>query len=351
MTHPQGTFPVYVIEGPDCAGKTTLADAMVKYLNAEYLHLTYRFKDRMDKYHTAALEYVLKKAEQGPVILDRWWMSEIAYAAAFRGGTAWKRAGRMLDSVAQKHAFTYILCLPYDRDAYIEHHARSKEKRYADKPWALRGRNEKTDTMSPVYDAFADIEEWMGVRSDVIVYDFMTHGQDLEFACERIHRHASDRNAVLPLFLTARMDRRYCGPSDPDFVLIGDRSNPKGRHTTWPFVEHAHSSLWLHNFLEKQGIYNSQVGFMNPYTMDGRLWISKQMLDHFDSVGATLIPMGGQAREAMTSWERLPEGPPTLHHPSYYRRFGEKGLDKLVDQMKPFQRIGYPHDAAKRIGL
>ena len=112
-------YPIIVLEGPDGSGKTTLAKMLVDEYGFAYRHLTYRFKDRMHLYHWAALELCLKDAETGPVVLDRWWPSEIVYADVFRGGSKWPLWPRMLDRVALKHGVTYVWCIPSNEEGKL----------------------------------------------------------------------------------------------------------------------------------------------------------------------------------------------------------------------------------------
>ena len=77
---------IIVLDGPDAVGKTTLANKIVEmYPNTKYLHLTYRFKDKIFDYHTAAIRLASKWAKTHNVIIDRWWPTEAWYATVYRG--------------------------------------------------------------------------------------------------------------------------------------------------------------------------------------------------------------------------------------------------------------------------
>ncbi len=48
---------IIVLDGPDAVGKTTLAEAFLKkYPDTKYLHLIYRWQDKIFDYHTAAMK-------------------------------------------------------------------------------------------------------------------------------------------------------------------------------------------------------------------------------------------------------------------------------------------------------
>ena len=118
---------IIILDGPDGTGKTTLAERMCTELNAEYLHLTYRWKERIFDYHTAAIRYAARKRR--PIVIDRWWPSEAVYSKAFRGGSDWPLQGRMCDRVAKKFGVIYVYCLPDDVQSAVANHAELKQQR------------------------------------------------------------------------------------------------------------------------------------------------------------------------------------------------------------------------------
>lgn len=136
--------PIYILEGPDGVGKTSLGMALQQLTGAKYMHLTYRFKDKMDLYHSAAIRLVARAAAHQPVILDRWWISEIVYADAYRGGSKFYKTHFLLDHIADKLGAVYVMCLPKDRDLYLKHYN------------VLKGKREEMydEGMERVYDGF-----------------------------------------------------------------------------------------------------------------------------------------------------------------------------------------------------
>ena len=100
-----------IVDGCDGTGKTTLAQAICNRYNGVYMHNTYRWKDKMYLYHTAALHRALKLSKTRLVVIDRLWMSEAIYAEVYRGGSPWPHMGRMIDRIVRKHAGMYIIGL------------------------------------------------------------------------------------------------------------------------------------------------------------------------------------------------------------------------------------------------
>ena len=81
---------IYVIEGPDGTGKTTLSKAIAEKVGGEILHPGFNKKWNIEKYHKAFFKLATEFDEMGiPTILDRWAPSEHVYASVFRGGESY----------------------------------------------------------------------------------------------------------------------------------------------------------------------------------------------------------------------------------------------------------------------
>lgn len=169
-------YPIIVFEGPDGAGKTTLALEMQKYLGARYIHLTYRFKDRMHLYHYAAIRLAAHLAQHQPVVIDRWWPSEITYADAYRGGSKFAKYFTLLEHIANKMGVTYVYCLPQDKQKYLD---------YYEKLRGLRTDEELSrdplEGVSKVYDEYAGFYNWyFSIKENVCHYDMFLNFNDNE---------------------------------------------------------------------------------------------------------------------------------------------------------------------------
>lgn len=111
-------YPIFVLEGPDNGGKSTLAKNMAKLINAKIVHSTYRFKGRMMAYHLAQFRKALRLANKQPVILDRWWPSEIAYGNTFRSGPEVGFDQQLLIDLGKAYYVSYTYCMPTGWDTY-----------------------------------------------------------------------------------------------------------------------------------------------------------------------------------------------------------------------------------------
>lgn len=189
-------YPIIVLEGPDGAGKTTLARALQEYLGARYIHLTYRWKDKMHLYHGAAIRLCAHLAQNQPVILDRWWPSEIIYADAYRGGSKFAKYHLLLEHIASNLGVVYVFCLPGDRDRYLTHYNELKGKR----------QELYDEGMERVYDGYAyAIKHYFSLKENVFNYDMYLNFNDNEVSrgivmreiCQNILEMTEDQRSGL----------------------------------------------------------------------------------------------------------------------------------------------------------
>jgi hypothetical protein len=115
-------YPIFVIEGPDNSGKTTLANQLMAKTNAHYLHATYKFKGRMMLYHIALLRKAVRIAETRPVVLDRWFPSELVYGNVYRNGPEpeYHPNWMGLQWYARHLGISFTYCCPMRFEEYID---------------------------------------------------------------------------------------------------------------------------------------------------------------------------------------------------------------------------------------
>lgn len=108
---------IFVLEGPDCSGKSSLAKFLCNRLNAAYFHSTWS-EALSGEAQLQCLEKTLQNAEvcltvSGlDVVLDRHWPSESCYGNIFRNGYSHEHAERlsiMMLKLRDLHAI-YIYC-------------------------------------------------------------------------------------------------------------------------------------------------------------------------------------------------------------------------------------------------
>jgi thymidylate kinase len=197
----KSNYPIIVLEGPDGVGKTSLGLALQQHLGARYIHLTYRFRNKMDVYHYAAIRLCAHLAQKQPVILDRWWISEILYAEAYRGGSPFIKRHFLLEHIANAMGLTYVVCLPEDREQYLKHYMDVKQSRSE-----AELARDPPEGVEKVYDLYVDFyKTYMGLKENVMRYDvFSNFYPDKDFrdiairsTCQKIFEFTEDYRSTL----------------------------------------------------------------------------------------------------------------------------------------------------------
>ena len=207
-----GSHPIYVVEGPDGAGKTTLANKLAE--PSHVLHCGNRFHSMMVEYHMTICLQALALSKTGPVVIDRWWPSEIVYSAVFRGGTKFPEIGRMLDRVATKHGFVYVMCIPDDKEQYINSFNELKSTR-----------DEDFSDMSLTYDHYVDLCADFPSKMTVYYDRFDTETVNVDF----IRKVGEDHTKTI---IDHQVNTTWSGDPDPEVLVVGP-SNIEFRRSTW----------------------------------------------------------------------------------------------------------------------
>jgi hypothetical protein len=333
-----------VLEGPDGVGKTTLAKYLVDNYRARYLHLTYRFKDKMPLYQMAALHHAIYLAQKHdcPVIIDRWWPSEQLYAAEYRGGTPWPHLGRLLDRTFLRYG-VYIFCLPDELDLV----------NYAKKFEALKTNRvemyENTVGVARRYinlfygggllnenntycDQFSQSISGLSLREDVDEYQIIRHGNNLNDYCEQVMTRLQLQQLQVTKIVSFGCQNAVGNVVDPRFLFIGDRSNSKNKNYQWPFIAYQNCSLFLAQTLHQLQFNETTGAWVNINDKNGVVNVRK-ILKNNPTIKVILL--GSEAEKTYT----LEVGPSHnnsvrhIFHPQYYRRF-KKITDLVTDLRK-----------------
>lgn len=139
-----------VLEGPDGAGKTTLAKNLAKYFatsREETVYLHSRYHKNQWLYDCALVRRAIIASISGKnVVMDRSWIGDNIYGRIYRdGGGIWVRQH---DALLRRYGAVYAFCLPPRETVIAEH----KKKHAAGL--------EKFNTVDRIYDAYYDL--WHG---------------------------------------------------------------------------------------------------------------------------------------------------------------------------------------------
>lgn len=123
---PVKTNMIYILEGADGTGKSTLAAAIAKQTNAVVLHQTYNKTWNMKVYLQEIMSEAQTLAHHGiNIVLDRWAPSEIIYGNAFRKGPSFD-VEKMIDKYVRDPNIVWIYCY---NDKAVENHMDNANKR------------------------------------------------------------------------------------------------------------------------------------------------------------------------------------------------------------------------------
>lgn len=279
-----------ILDGPDGAGKTTLAKRICEKHNGKYFHLTYRWKNSMFEYHTAALHHALSLADKQLVIIDRLWMSEIIYATVYRGGSNWPHMGRMMDRVIRKHAGMYVLCFDESMKSHQDRFMKlkdSREEMYSDTTdvWALYYSLYHGDI--PVgfgSDYYSDLVSGPGLkrRGDVWKYSIDNEGRDIAGYVSRLCQCLEQRQADQALFGLKAEDPNFLGYApEADYLFLGNKlSSRQSRSIKWPFYVYCGNELFFTEQLSLIGFNETKACWTNVNEQQGLEIVSKLVEGH-----------------------------------------------------------------------
>lgn len=152
---------LYILEGADGTGKTTLSQEILAQTKGHLLHCTWKKEWDIKEYFHQIHEAALVLLQYQDVVLDRWAVSDYVYANAYRGGATFEPDDFMLNTMGiatavDKTMTRFIYC---SNDKAVENH---KEN--------MKIREEMFDDMSPVV---REYEKYMSeTKLDWTRYDF-----------------------------------------------------------------------------------------------------------------------------------------------------------------------------------
>jgi hypothetical protein len=312
---------IIICEGPDGAGKTTLANEFVK-LGFEYVHngAPQPGEDLFETYTKQILRFGLQD-----VVFDRLHLGEIIYGTIVRGKSLLTiEQIRLLNRLIYSRGATTFFCLPKFDTVFANWSARHGQE-YVRLPMHMR----------QIYDMYRSLlQEYQGLNHQVIDYE----------------------NYLGP--------NEWQTPRDTPFLNEGVIGNPKARYLfvgekaggphDLAFYSDQRSSHFLNECLWEAGYSESELAFTNAYTMNGqprRLAVLTGALQNREYKFGNLA---GPIRQAYRTFD----GPQTVitlgelahrrceieelehfqaPHPQYIKRFKSRQRWRYVELLKSFR--------------
>jgi hypothetical protein len=291
-----------ILEGPDGAGKTTLAQQLVHEFNAKLIrHDAQPERAEMFPYFINSLREAAK--HDGRVIFDRCWLSEPIYGAVLRNGG--DRVGinrRALDRVALGIGAVVIRCLPA-LDTVLENFNKNRHEQLP----------QKDEQMKAIYERY-EHSRWVQYVGRQYAYTYTRPGalgdlRDWLGACEFSNHGPGIGNWS-----------RGCT------LLIGDTPGSldpyRTRNLNWPFASNQGCSPWLSTQLEKFGHHEGRLYWINARRVYDRGRMGPERADFIASLSPErVIALGDVARRWCIDHS---VGHHHVSHPQYWKRFQAK---------------------------
>lgn len=159
---------LYILEGADGTGKTTLANKILEETKGHLLHASYKKDWNIKEYHDDIFSSALILLKYQDVIIDRWAVSEEVYSEAYRGGKSYSADDYIIGILSKNSIYDYsnikfIYCC---NDKIVKNHERNKTIR-----------KEMFDDISPVVNEYTKYIN--NTNINWIEYDFTKNDLDL----------------------------------------------------------------------------------------------------------------------------------------------------------------------------
>lgn len=306
---------VTIFEGPDGAGKSTLAQEYADLTGAKYIHHG-PYKSVTDRGLSRMFVESMLPALHGyqDVVLDRCWISEPIYADAFRNGNdrVGPGASRQLDRLAMRCGAVVVKCLP---------------------PWAhvkacFNGRKgeEYLEDDNQLLSVYGQYQHDLNTHLHEVEYDYTKHvGQSLSLVATGVRSMVEhQRNKNPPHKLCAHSAGNRLAP----ILLVGDsfaERKDQDPMYQWPFgsLSGVGCSKWLSRQLDEAAISEQSLCWINADELT-ELWLDQHPFK-------TVVALGDSAFSKLSAMGSRPYAPP---HPQYWKRFKHSLPYPLIDYLK-----------------
>lgn len=326
-----------ILEGPDGAGKSTLAARLVKDLDARYVHLgpLPGVSQGLARFYLEAMLPALLGYQN--VVMDRSWISEPIYGDVHRGGE--DRVGpiyaRMLERVALRCDPLLVLCLPDLPTCTANYRARKGQE-------LLR----HEEDLASVWRAYRQLlhaqrSTW-ALALPTTVYDYAQEdsGGGLYRAVRGVaqlggNKHRGEHGGMMPGRLEHPLDVATAGNLAAPVVLVGEgfanqkNHDPLQQH---PFVSFSGlgCSAWLTKGLLDVGMGEANLLWANA---DLGAETLRRVIAPFKR--ERIYALGAKAFEALDGLD----GVVPVTHPQHAKRFAYSKPYQLFEELRLLVKV------------
>lgn len=292
-----------ILEGPDCSGKTTLANVL--YSKIAQCRLTHYSSHDFPK----MLRHAVMSFNGMSDISDRFHLSHIPYDRYYRKTEPEILTVRMLDRVLLANNSLVILCIPpweVVRDQWM---ARRDQELIKDMA-----------TMRNIYDWYSDYEPVL----PHIRYDYT------EMCTSKLYKEITLTRSYNINRSTPNMGAGNSAPGN--ILLVGERCSSEAQLTI-PFIGQNNSGSWLTEQLEAADICESELYWINVHKPDGSSNLKNVQEVITQQLPSVICSLGGIASQVLESLDVNFE---PFAHPQYWKRFKHKYEYPLITFLKEF---------------
>ena len=320
-----------IIEGPDCAGKSTLAGRVVDLLrrtypgeHVEYRHCGVPTQHPLDEYVAPLLDY--RPGTGRHVVCDRWHVGETVYPAVLDRPTDMTNAVRAyVEAFLRSRGARLIYCQASYQHLVDCGIARDDPVDEVERVPAVRAAFDRAVAQTSLRTSAVDATRPIPGYLDDVARQVVAYGS-----------HAAAQAEVLNAF------RTYVGSPRPRLLLVGDRrgtpSHDLAEFGDWPaFVPRAGTSgdyllrtLTLDELrVHRHGLTIGDVGFANACDVDDvhALWLTLGR--------PSVVGLGNNAQRALREL-KVPYR--EARHPQYVRRFTHHDRVNYLQTLLPSTR-------------
>lgn len=298
-----------ILEGPDGAGKTTLA----KHLAARGYQVRHEgpppaSANTEEKIFQRYLRPLLRLRADGYTVFDRWHLGEPIYGQICRGKTHFtSRAEDLLERYLAAVGAQVVICLP--------------PWRHVLQTWLARKKFEyvrTADQLREIYLAYFDLYERKSAARGYVHYDYTRHRPTYFANCITF-----GKNEALPVGLAGYPGAR--------FLFVGERAADK---KSPPFLSTANCSRFLYDALRASGYEERDLCFANAIAPLGAAKVG-EVLAWAKKSKLVVVTLGQKAYQAaLTAGDKFY----ALEHPQFVKRFKQAEKDQYVRRLAEIRR-------------